>query len=301
MKTLGCLRILLILSFVCHGISIQSQVILTKKKSGFGVDFDISMMTIEGSGYKPEDVERNNTLLKICKYLYGKNVIRDLKFEQKALIPKIIHQIWIGSKPYPEQFRVWGQTFIEVHNARVIHSIDELDPTADYWQYILWTNDLVATIKLENQLLFDTAKNIGTKADMLRYELLKQFGGVYADTDVQCIQPLDIFLHAGDFIACIAHDGANLENAVIASQAHHPIITMCVDQLKNADPTCEGGKVVYNTGPIFLTQCFLKAIGDCHDYRPIILPSTYFYPRIPKIESYLIHYWYGTWHEPWKL
>lgn len=41
------------------------------------------------------------------------------------------------------------------------------------------------------QKAFDAAKNYGEKSDILRYEILFVYGGVYADVDVECLQPFD--------------------------------------------------------------------------------------------------------------
>ncbi len=42
-------------------------------------------------------------------------------------------------------------------------------------------------------------ENLGAKSDLLRYELLYQFGGVYIDIDVVLLQPLDILNHTYEF------------------------------------------------------------------------------------------------------
>ena len=41
---------------------------------------------------------------------------------------------------------------------------------------------------LKNQKAYSSAKNWGMKSDILRYEILQKFGGVYIDTDYECLQ-----------------------------------------------------------------------------------------------------------------
>ena len=52
---------------------------------------------------------------------------------------------------------------------------------------VLWTDEQVAGLTLFNQAAFDAAPNFGEKSDILRYELLYAFGGVYVDVDLQCV------------------------------------------------------------------------------------------------------------------
>ena len=51
----------------------------------------------------------------------------------------------------------------------------------------LWTDEHVGRLRLFNQAAYDEATNYGTKSDVLRYELLYVYGGVYVDCDMQCI------------------------------------------------------------------------------------------------------------------
>ena len=44
---------------------------------------------------------------------------------------------------------------------------------------------------LENQALFDRATSYARKADIARYEVIRRFGGVYLDTDMECLRPID--------------------------------------------------------------------------------------------------------------
>jgi mannosyltransferase OCH1-like enzyme len=47
---------------------------------------------------------------------------------------------------------------------------------------------------LKNQKAYSLAKNWGMKSDILRYEILQKFGGVYIDTDYECLQNIGLCL-----------------------------------------------------------------------------------------------------------
>ena len=57
------------------------------------------------------------------------------------------------------------------------------------WEMRLWTRDNLPP--MQNRALYDSRKNTGHRADILRYELMHQFGGVYADMDMECQKPID--------------------------------------------------------------------------------------------------------------
>jgi mannosyltransferase OCH1-like enzyme len=44
------------------------------------------------------------------------------------------------------------------------------------------------------QAAFDRASNFGEKSDIWRYEILFRLGGVYVDTDFECVRPFDSLL-----------------------------------------------------------------------------------------------------------
>ena len=118
-------------------------------------------------------------------------------------IPKIIHQIWLGTLPIPSSYLKCMETIKEKH------------PT---WEYKLWTDDNLPTdfILKEsfegNNLVADDMgnpndpcsigrlkNNYARKADVLRLSLLWHFGGVYMDVDMEALKPIDDLLTGLEF------------------------------------------------------------------------------------------------------
>jgi hypothetical protein len=111
-------------------------------------------------------------------------------------IPKIIHQIWIGPLPAPTK---WMQTW------------QDMNPD---WEYMLWDNDKCFSRKWRNQWMIDaylykaddeTFQSARQKtftgekatlfhwhviADILRYEILFEYGGYMPGADTECVKPL---------------------------------------------------------------------------------------------------------------
>lgn len=102
------------------------------------------------------------------------------------MIPKIIHQMWIGPKVPPFNMMLsW--------NSR----------NPDY-EYIFWTESEILqrniTFKCCSQI--DSIKEWNGKCDIMRWEILLKYGGIFIDADSFCIEPLgDVFLNNDGFAA----------------------------------------------------------------------------------------------------
>lgn len=70
------------------------------------------------------------------------------------------------------------------------------------WEYILWDEQKIKQYfpnGLHNQDKYDEIEPFYGKADILRYEILYNYGGVYIDADIDCIKPLDELSFHFDF------------------------------------------------------------------------------------------------------
>lgn len=104
---------------------------------------------------------------------------------KEARIPKIIHQIWIGGE-LPEPYRTFRQGWIDRHPG---------------WDVRLWTEDAVDDLDFEERDLYESAWNPSMKTNVLRAVLVREFGGLYIDTDYECLRAFDPFHHRYDFYA----------------------------------------------------------------------------------------------------
>lgn len=262
--------------------------------SGFGVDFHDSMK--HGYGYNYDTIEQDPFLKKI-KSMYEKYTITDVQYLDAPRIPKIIHHIWLGSE-LPDRYKAWQQTWL-------IHHPD--------WQYWLWTQKDIDELGLKNRAQFDAALTYGEKSDIARYEILYKFGGVYTDSDFECIQPMDVFHHCCDFYAGLEGTTGVIGNSIIGSVAGHPIIKQCIDTLRGAEKGKEGWQyVVDRTGPGHVTSCVKAAImtDELPTSRIVIFPACYFFPWYPmrpeprpienvikslRPETFALHLWESSW------
>ena len=277
----------------------ESQTALGHKKdaripAGFGVNFHDSMK--HGFKYNYETIETDPFLHKV-KTVYEKYTITDVEYRDTPRIPKIIHQIWLGSA-LPDKYKAWQATWF-------VHHSD--------WQYILWTQKEIDELGLKNRAQFDAALTYGEKSDIARYEILYKFGGVYADADFECMQPMDVFHHCCDFYAGLEGTTAVIGNSIIGSAPGHPILRRCIDTLHGAVKGEEGWQyVVDRTGPGHVTTCVKAEImgDDQPKSRIVIFPACYFFPWYPirpeprpiegvikslRPETFALHLWESSW------
>jgi mannosyltransferase OCH1-like enzyme len=235
------------------------------------------------------------------KALYNLDRQKPFIFTGTSKIPKIIHQIWLGGT-LPERFNDWVNSWNKWEG----------------WEYWLWTDEDVKNLILINSELYDAAPNYGEKADILRLEILYQFGGLYVDTDMECLIP-DFFefanheysfycgIHPLEIIWKSDQCKFTLGNAIIASAAYHPVLENIIKELSlHANDYIKGGTLA-RTGPRFITNQIvnnLELLGS----DGIIFPTTFFYPirkkeihshqLLLRPESAAVHYWDGSWMRP---
>jgi len=216
----------------------------------------------------------------------------------RLAIPKIIHHTWIGDDPLPEAEQEMMQKWRRHHPA---------------WEMRLWTKDNLPP--LQNQALYHSRRNTGHRADVLRYELLSQFGGVYADMDMECQKPIDDLIagcegFAGRIKPTEVDTGMQyLEIAILGAVPGHPLFARAVDALPAWFATHESAGVQVRTGPQFFQAQYLAWRTDGEQYRgehrdfTLFKPSLFFpYTWLERErgfdaypEAYAVHRWWSTW------
>jgi len=129
------------------------------------------------------------------------------------MIPKIIHQIWIGSAAIPPEYLEFSSKWREMY--------------PDF-EYILWDD-----ARIMNQNLLSEDKDfiyqskvypIAMKADIIRYEIVNQIGGMYIDMDFQPLRKMEDKWFDGKFFGAMQ---SNREVAIglFAAIANEPLLT----------------------------------------------------------------------------
>ncbi len=175
-------------------------------------------------------------------------------------IPKIMSHIWIGPKPMPEE---WMQTWKDQHPD---------------WDYCLYDHDFLRAYPFRTRKLINEYYWRGEYAgvqDLMRYEILFEFGGFMADADAICKHPIDELVE--DASIYTVYDRAVEEgrgvSPFLASNPGHPLLAKVIDTLCELEPW-ELRKPFHSTGNLFL----MKLINAEKDPNLVIWPSHYFIP-----------------------
>lgn len=195
-------------------------------------------------------------------------------------IPKVIHRIWLGDAEMPETYVRFGETWRSHHPD---------------WEMRLWTTDRLPALTCPGG--FERCRNFGEASDVLRYEILSRYGGVYVDTDVECLRSLEPLIGDATAFAAYARPGL-IGSAVVGSVPGHPAIAEALAAV------CAGagsGRQVEATGPVALTRV-LEGAEDVELFgRETFYPLDFW--EIPFTdanaldvgEAYAIHHWHATW------
>ena len=177
----------------------------------------------------------------------------------------------------------------------------------------------IKSFDMHNRDLFDQAPNYAEKADIWRYEILYQYGGLYVDTDFKCLKSLDVLHEHFEFYCGMENikRQVNISNALIGSIAQHPILKYCIEEMKDnvaywnktslvKDQFCLATCV--KTGIFYLTKAFVMVVKNMNEgekEKIIALPPSYLYPingrrrrkREAFDESFGVHLYDGTWYK----
>jgi mannosyltransferase OCH1-like enzyme len=205
---------------------------------------------------------------------------------QELKIPKMLHFIWLGS-PMPE------------HMERNVTEWQRLNPE---WRAYLWTDQNIPVLR--HSALYRRAKDLVPpdavyqfQADIIRLELLYDFGGFYADTDTRPLKPIDSALYGHEVFAAM-EDKNWVGNTVLGSVPGHPIFRDLVAGLASNVRQLRGKRPNHLSGPRYLTPIW-KTHGG------YTAPSHLFYPysyrdvingTIPDNlgDAYIEHQWHHT-------
>ena len=206
-------------------------------------------------------------------------------------IPRNIHQIWIGPKKIPKKYKKWSETW------------KKYNPT---WHYKLWTEKDINILSQKNKTLFYSINNIGFRSDILRYEILYKFGGIYIDTDFECIKKIPEDLRKFDFVSSIGFDYSPIIlNGFLMASRESNIMKKLLESINVPEFSLDPMSIINSSGPYELTKTFFL---NFENNNSLILPSNYCYPYPSFLinslinkkseispESFALHHWEMSW------
>lgn len=213
-------------------------------------------------------------------------------------IPKTIHYIWLGRGTLDEL------------SLRCLESWKKVLPE---YRVIRWDEDNAMEIIRSNDYAREAyeARKYAFVSDYLRLFALYSEGGIYMDTDVEVLKPLDDFLGFGAFTSF--EGGSNIPTALLGAKKDNGWIKLLLDYYTGRHFLLPGGKHDNTTNVSIITRLSLPLGFEPngryqvleHDVH--IFPMEYFCPfdlsvrRMYLTEnSCAIHHYNGSWVPKWR-
>lgn len=209
-------------------------------------------------------------------------------------IPKIIHYCWFGGNPLPELAQKCIASWKKYCPDYEIIRWDETNFDINYCAYVREAYD---------------AKKWAFVSDVARLYALVHHGGIYMDTDVEVIRPIDDFCQYEAFSGFERSDA--IPTGLMAAKANHPLFEELLWEYDGKHFINDDGTYNLTTNVKYITDTCLKyglklnnSLQTVNGFT--LFPSDYFCPvnsKSGKIEltnnTYTIHHLAGSWVDPY--
>ena len=120
------------------------------------------------------------------------------------------------------------------------------------WEIKIWQDPIQEEDGFLLEHYWPKANSGAQLADLVRLDVLHKYGGVYVDSDLRLLKPLDSLVESFDFFIA-SEDGQCLTNALIGARKESQIIRFLIDILRNHEPDWTLPPNI-TTGPEFFSQ-----------------------------------------------
>ncbi len=198
-------------------------------------------------------------------------------------IPKIIHQLWIGPKPAPiNLMNTWKNKHPE-------------------FEYIFWNEKEFVSRKISFvcQEKINLMKELNGKADIMRWEILYKYGGIFLDADSICLEKFDEEILNKPSFASWENEKiipGLIATGTLGFPPKHPIVYEAIQHILKNDIHHKAAWIT--VGPQLLTNIYNK-----NKYDLYIFPSYFFLPFHHTKHKYTGHgkiYAYQVWGSTFK-
>ena len=212
-------------------------------------------------------------------------------------IPKIIHYCWFGGKPKPELAE------------KCIRSWKKYCPDYEILEWNEENFDVSAAPKYVQQAY--EQKRWAFVSDYVRLKALTEMGGVYMDTDVEVIKPLDPYLEHTAF-AGFEHP-QRVQTGLLASEKGFPLFVDFMAHYDTASFLNSDGTPDVTTNVEVLSKLCLQRGMVCNDTfqevdglaiypREVFCPIDFDTKKLKKTrKTVTIHWFSGSWHTEEEL
>lgn len=190
------------------------------------------------------------------------------------MIPKILHSVWTGGGPMLPQYA-------ECEKSWPVH--------CPGWEIRHWTDRELVKLPIMNPWLFGL-KNPTLQSSLARIEVVRLFGGVYLDSDIELLKPIAP-LFEGQTAVISMRNESWLDDCVIAAEPNAEWLLDVCEEFGRRRP-----KIKY----VFDNECPYRDVLDRHP-EVSRLPRDVLSAYPPSAEqsawktAYAIHHRFSMW------
>ena len=210
--------------------------------------------------------------------------------ESQYCVPKRLHFIWLG-KPLPEALVGNLKSF-------VVH-------LGSSYEIYLWGNNRAPGVKVPDGIQYcsipdynfaskhlrSTVSSSAEQSDILRYEIIFRFGGIYVDIDSVCQKPFDaLFRHS--FVSHTLGRYKNIQNSMFAFPPKSEFLQFVLLSLMENYQHYNASQDTFlpnRAGPQFFTSCYLQYAD------PLVIMVDQNLSMHTKGHSYVLHQYAYSW------
>lgn len=210
------------------------------------------------------------------------------------MIPRVIHYCWFGHNPKPEMIRKCMETWEKTGYKIIEWNEDNFD---------INSNPYVCEAYKNKKWAFVT--------DYVRLYVLYNYGGIYLDSDVEVVKPLDDLLGLPAFSGF--EDKQSIPTGLLASEQGNKWIKILLDDYEGVHFLRKDGKLDLTTNVSRITNKTKRfypiklnnTLQEFDDF--VIFPFDYFCAKswmngvvYRTKNTYTIHHFSGSWEPKYK-
>ena len=183
----------------------------------------------------------------------------------------MVHRVWGGGR-MPDDYRRYGQPWADLNPGATVHLFDE-----SWLRARVWTNQHVVDDLWRRDAGRRSTELFAQLADVVGYEIVLRFGGLYVNCDMEPVRPLGAL--ASEAFVCWEDDRWLVNSAMYAPAPGHPFFAEVVAALP--DSYWRGGLMNRTTGPGLLTACWRQSTHPPKALDPVVF-GPHHWSQIPK-------------------
>jgi len=207
----------------------------------YPVQAQVDSMIIDIAQSQSLDVFMSKQILLKTDNTYGRPSRTQRYLVSPITIPRIFHFIWLTDNSLTTSAQ---------------KNIEQWKNFHPNWQIKLWTNESIynSDLTIYNKLRFQHSARGGRQAsDIMRYEVIYQYGGIYLDVDFEPLKNIEPLLHGVE--AFVAHESEYfICNGIFGAIPGDKLTERLVTQLESNWKAHVNGTVNEQSGPYHMTR-----------------------------------------------